>query len=220
MKDIKLLLACGLLFGLTAGLGGCDVDDEEDCETGDCTEDDGGMGGMGGEGGMGGNPGAEYRYVIIGDDTTDENTAGTPGADICGLVANCGADDFTATGANVVIGGGTVCDGTSMAAPCESGVNRGNPIAALDNGGTCEPTSDPSDYVSLGLTGELAVEFNVDLTGCNITIVELEGRQNEPYSVYICQTETLDAATCLNGGQAIANSPAAGGSVSVDVPTP
>lgn len=216
MKDIKLLLVCGVLFGLTAGLGGCDVDDEEDCEAGDCTETDGGAGGQGGVGG--GDP-AEYRYVIIADDSTEENMAGTPGADICGIVANCGGDDFTATGATITaIGSGTVCDGTSMDAPCESGVNRGNASAALDTGDVCEPVSNPSDYVSLGLSGEIAILFNVDLTECNLTIRELEGNQNEPYSVFVCQTDTLDAATCLNAGNAIANSPAAGGELSVDVP--
>lgn len=162
----------------------------------------------------------EYRYIIIADGTTDENSGGTPGADICGLFANCGADDFTAAGANMGIGAGTVCDGYNMNPPCEDGVNRANPTAALDYGDFCEYTSNPSDYVSLGLTGELAVEFNVDLTGCNITIFELEGIQNEPYSVYACQSSLLAVSTCINGGLPIGNSPAAGGSVTVNVPEP
>lgn len=162
----------------------------------------------------------KYRYIIISDETLDENMSGTPGADICGLIANCGAGDFNAVGATLIMGGGVVCDGTSMAAPCESGVSRANPVAALDNGAACEPASNPSDYVSLGLAGELAVEFNVDLAGCNITVVEWEGRQNEPYSVYACQSPLLDASTCFNGGTPIGSSPAVGGSVSIDLPDP
>lgn len=220
MKELKLLLACSMFFGLSLGMTACDVeDDEEDCEVGPCGDTGaGGVGGMGGEGGVGGGDPLEYRYVIIGDDNGEENLAGTAGADICSVVANCGADDLLGTSARVTLGDGTVCDGTTMDAPCESGTNRGNANAALQVEDMCEGGSSPSHYVSLGLAGELAIEFIVDLTECNVVVNELEGPQNEPYSVYICATDTLDIDTCLNMGDPVQTSPAAGGPVSFEVP--
>lgn len=219
MKELKLLLACSMFFGLSLGMTACDVeDDEEDCEVGPCGDTGaGGVGGMGGEGGVGGGEPVEYTYVIIVDNSAVENMAGTPGADICGMTLDCGADPIQPTTAVVEQGAGLVCDGTSMMAPCETGVDRSNPTAATDDGATCEPTSNPSDYVSLGVQGQLAARFDFDVTDCNITIEELAGRDNEPYDVYVCQTAVLDPDTCLTTDP-IGSSPAAGGSASFDIP--
>lgn len=188
---------------------------------GDPVMRDGGVGdadpdGGGGEGG--GGPALEYRYVIVADDAGDESFSGTAGCDICSIVANCGAEDLLGSAATLTQGFGTVCDGTSMEAPCESGVDRQNASAALVDEGICDPGSSPSDYVSLGLDGVLAVEFVVDLTGCDVLVTELEGPQNEPYSVYVCATDALDVETCLRGGEPVGRSPSHGGSISISVP--
>lgn len=220
MKELKLLLACGVLFGMTAGIAACDVEDGEDCEVGDCLEGDGGVGGEGGEGG--GVAGPEYRYVIIVDDTMVSGGQGTDGGDFCGLVANCGGADLTGTNATLLVGGGQVCDGTTTEAPCTSGVNRQNAPTILDTGSNCDPANnntEPSDYVSLGLSGQIAVEFDVDLQGCTLTVVEHDGRDDEPYEVYVCESEDLQAETCLLMGQPVGSSAAAGGELSAVVPT-
>lgn len=215
MKELKLLLACGVLFGMTFGLAACDVE-EDDCADGEVC-DDAGAGGEGGEGG--GVVEAEYSYIIIVDDSQVENMQGTPGSDFCGITANCGGDDLTGDDASVILGSGLVCDGTTTEAPCESGTDRGNAAAALDTGANCEPGSSPSDYVSIGVAGQLAVAFGVDLQGCDIVITELEGNDDEPYGVYLCQTEVLEAETCINMGDQVAASEAAGGPVSFTAPT-
>lgn len=219
MKELKLLLACSMFFGLSVAMTACDVDDDADeCEAGTCADSGaGGEGGAGGVGGEGGGTPSEYRYVIIADDGGEENMAGTAGADICSVVVNCGADDLLGISAEQILDGtGIVCDGTNMNAPCQSGTNRGNPNAALQEEATCEPGSSPSHYVSLGLSGQLAIEFTVDITECTLIVNELEGQQNEPYSVYVCADASLD--NCLNNGQPIATSPDAGGTLSADVP--
>lgn len=222
MKELKLLLAGGLLFGFGIGAAACDVDDSEsDCnEAGVCG--DAGAGGMAGEGGEGGGePAVEYNWVIIFDSSAEENMAGTPGVDICGVVFNCGADDFPpdAAGGHVE-GDGLVCDGSNMDAPCESGTDRGDPNAAADDGSSCDAGSSPSDYVSLGVSGQVALDAGVDLQGCTINIIELDGGSTpmESYSVYVCPTDTLDD-TCL-GGASLADSPETGGPISVEVPAP
>lgn len=220
MKELKLLLAGSLLFGFGIGAAACDVDDSEsDCnEAGVCGEAGAGGDGAGATGGDV-EPAVEYNWVVIVDSSADENMAGTPGVDICGVVFNCGADDFPPDQAGgYVQGEGLVCDGSSMDAPCESGTARNDETAAADDGSACDPGSSPSDYVSLGMAGQIALDAGVDLQGCTVNIVELDGGStpNESYSVYICPTDTLDD-TCL-GGASVADSPMTGGSISVEIP--
>lgn len=220
MKELKLLLACGVLFGMTAGIAACDVEEgDEDCEAGDCAETDGGAGGEGGEGG--GMMGPTYSYVIIVDDTAAAGGQGTDGVDICGMVADCGGTVIEGSTAEVEIGGGEVCDGSTMEGNCGSGVNRADANTALDAGALCDPANNdmpPSHYVSLGLSGELRVGFDQDLQGCTLTIVEHAGRDTEAYDVYVCEGPVLNDETCINMGASLASA-AMGGEVSVEVPT-
>lgn len=165
---------------------------------------------------------APYQYVHIVDNTVDRGGQGVDGADICGLVAVCDDQVHVAVDATLYLGDGEICDGTTNEAPCEAGVNRQNPLAALDDGYTCLPhfenEFEPSHAVSLGLAGELAVRFDVDLRGCLIDIGEHLGRDAEPYLVYVCNGPTLTAEGCLGDGDALAYSHAEGGQVSFDVP--
>jgi len=218
MRELKLLLACGVLFGMTAGIAACDVEDGADCEVGDCVETDGGAGGEGGEGG--GVMGPEYRYVFIVDDTMATGGQGTDGADICGVVVDCDGTELTGIAGTLTVGGGQVCDGNTTEAPCESGVDRANPETALDTGAMCDPANNsmpPSHYVSLGLSGQLAIEFEQDLQGCSITVVEHAGRDTEPYDVYVCESTDFTAETCVNMGESLARVDG-GGEAIVDVP--
>lgn len=210
MKELKLLLACGALFGMTAGIAACDVEDGDD-------------GGVDGDMLVDATPDmdapAEYTWVIIVDDSAEPNLNGTPGADICGLTVDCGGTNVDSTQATAILGDGEICDGSTTEPPCESGTDRGDPNAALDTGANCAAGSSPSDYISIGVNGQLAVQFAQDLQGCNVVVTELEGGMiDEPYQVYICQTDTLETETCLNMGAVLAESGPSGGQVSVDVP--
>ncbi len=155
-----------------------------------------------------------YRWLIVLDDSIDENQAGTAGADICGLSAACGADELVGVDAELVLGDGRVCDGVP-GGPCGD-TRREDPRAALDDGAMCEGGSSPSDYVSLGVTGSLAVDFGRDLRGCTVYLVELAGRDAEGYAVYLCETPVLEAATCAGGGAPVAVVDV-GGEASIDL---
>lgn len=219
MRDFNRLLTASLFSALALGAAGCETEETADGAGGEAGA--AGEAGMGGDAGGGGEePPADYQYLIIVDNSGEENAAGTPGVDICGMVFNCGADDFPpdlGTG-ELISGAGLICDGSNMDAPCESGTNRADPAAATDLGDMCDPGSSPSDYVSLGVDGQLSVSAGVDLQGCTVTIVELDGGStpNEGYSVYVCQTPDLDDETCL-GGAAVAESPETGGTIEVEI---
>ncbi len=203
MKELKLLLACGVLFGMTAGIAACDVDDggEDDCEVGDCTETDAMV-----EADMG--VPVEYRYVIVADDSPETDTDGTAGSDVCGMVAVCDGESLTGLEATLTLGEGTVCDGNTTEAPCQSGINRQEPGTALDTGDECDPANNldegPSHYVSLGVTGQLAVDFGRDLQGCEVTVREPAGLDMEGYYVYVCESAEINNDTCLLMGNSVA----------------
>lgn len=161
---------------------------------------------------------AEYRYLIVEDDSVDEGRTGAAGADICWVVAECGGEAVVAVSASLEVGQGLVCDGMSMDAPCETGVDRRDPAAALGDEMRCEAESAPSDYVSLGLGGLLVVEFESDLSGCVAVLYVLEGRDEDRYRVYVCATPTLAEETCLLDGEPVAELDGLGGSLSVELP--
>ncbi|MEZ4436342.1 MAG: hypothetical protein R3F65_28415 [bacterium] len=158
-------------------------------------------------------PPSVYRWVIVADDSRDENMAGTAGADICGVSAVCGVEVVLGVEAELVLGDGVVCDGVP-GGPCGA-TRREDPAAALDDGQMCAGGSSPSDYVSLGLSGQLAVDLGRDLRGCGVEVVELAGGDAEGYSVFVCETAVLEAATCVNGGQPVGVS--AGGPLFIEL---
>lgn len=153
-----------------------------------------------------------YRYVVIADDSPEENTSGTAGADVCGVRVECDGREVAPLDATLVLGAGVVCDGTPNAV-CGM-TRREDPHAALDDGATCTGASSPSDYVSLGVAGELAIDFGRALDGCRLTVVELIGRDSEAYDVYLCARADVAVGSC-RGDVPVARSP--GGAVSVDL---
>ncbi len=172
-----------------------------------------------------------YSVLLIRDISTEINGTGTPGADICGVAVDCGGEAVTSDARPYYApGSGGICGQGTDQEPegrCSSGIARDNPYAALDDGMVCEPADpDPnfddsrSCYVSLGIDGELGVDFGRDLQGCTITIVEHVGRDAENYEVFICAANAdgdPDTADCLNGDMAAASTDM-GGSIVLEGP--
>ncbi len=234
METLKKLLALFAAVSLCCAVTAC-TELEEDCGDGDICDAGVGAGGEIGEGGADGEGGAvepepDYSIVLIRDISTEINGAGTPGSDICGVAVDCGGEAVTSNRVPTYDPGtGGICgQGTDQepVGECDSGVARNNPNAALDDGMVCEPVDpDPnfddnrSCYVSLGIDGELGVNFGRDLQGCTITIVEHAGRDTENYEVFICAADANgdpDTDTCLNGDIAAATTDM-GGSVSIEI---
>ena len=134
-----------------------------------------------------------FSTVIITDTTAaeNENMNGTPGVDICSVSSTCG----TAIGAELNPGTGDLCE---VAGPdCQ--LSRTLPAAALSVEAQCEADSGPiSDFVTLGMDGQLTVFFDADQAGCTVYIDEHEGVDLELYSVWVC-TEDPDMPACLVG---------------------
>jgi hypothetical protein len=215
MNELKKLLVCAL--GVTVIFGfGCDV--EEECnEAGVCADGGSGEGGAGGgaggagggAGGAGGGGDITYDTVLIFDQDSMDDGAGTSGVDICGVSADCA----NATAATPVLGGGELC--REEGPGCST--SRVDPQAALDDGSDCEADSNPSHYISLGTSGSLAVTFDGDLAGCNVTIVEFAGATEEGWEAFVCDGDDVTTANCLGGGNAV-HTEAAGGTATFAVP--
>ncbi len=187
MNELKKLLALTLSLTVAFVFVACDVDEETD----------GGVdgGGEAGSGGGGETPEASYNYVLILDESTEINAAGTPGVDICGVSVVCGGDPMVASAASLDEGDGGVCAG---GADCDA--PRNDPAAATDDGASCVADSAPvSDYVATGVGGGLWLTFDEDLVGCTVNIVEYSGGDNEGAQVWVC-TEANNTDSCYQVG--------------------
>jgi hypothetical protein len=219
MKMLEKLSLLSLIVVASAAFAACDVeDDDDDNGAGGAGGGAGGMGGMGGGaggmgGGAGGGGGDVYDTIYILDTSAEENTAGTPGADICGVTANCGADDLTGDEADLTAGAGEVCN---VGEP-NCSADRDDPNAALDDGASCEAASNPSDYVAIGVDGSLAITFAQDLRGCSIEVIENnQGATPEGYDVFLCTDAT--ATNCTTAEGTALHSQPNGGNAAFDIP--
>jgi hypothetical protein len=143
-----------------------------------------------------------YDTVLIFDVGSENDGAGTSGVDLCGISADCAS----AVSAAVVLGGGELC--REEGPGCST--DRTAPQTILDDGSQCEIDSVPSDYVSLGTDGSIAVEFDGDLSGCTLTIVEFAGATEEAWSAYVCDSDDVTTANCVAGGSPVHEAPAGG----------
>ncbi|MFN3198568.1 MAG: hypothetical protein ACE366_09175 [Bradymonadia bacterium] len=194
MKVLEKLLALSLCISTAAFVVACDVDDE-DADGGAGGGEAGAGGDVGGAGGDVGGAGGEapvYNHLIIIDNSIDENMAGTPGADICGIEVDC---NLSPAIESFVQGEGGICE--EVGDNCSAARNDADAI--LDDGTTCEPASAPSDYLSLGLSGTVTVVFDGDLQGCGVTIRELVGNDSEGYQVQVCADEASTDCLPLDG---------------------
>jgi hypothetical protein len=221
MKTLDKLSLLSLVVVASAAFAACDVDDDDDADGGGGAGGNvGGMGGnVGGEGGNAGGAGGsgtgEFNVVYIIDTSMEENPSGTPGSDICGVSAECSGTDLDPQAVELVAGAGDVCVQGQSVGGSACSADRGNADAARDNGATCEAASAPSDYVSIGVNGSLAVTFGQDLRGCSVQVVENnQGATPEGYDVFICADTA--GTNCINSA-AIESAPN-GGNVSFDVP--
>ncbi|MEZ4472824.1 MAG: hypothetical protein R3F60_18965 [bacterium] len=163
--------------------------------------------GDGGVGGSDGGGGDVARWVVLVDVSPDEENR-TPGADICGVSAVCEGAEVGGQVAILSAGAGTFC--SEVGPGCTAA--RDEAAAALDDGAVCRGGSVPSDYVSLGIGGTLAVDFGRSLSGCTVTVVELAASRVEAYEILVCAG--ADGEGC-QGPLAVAPM---GGTTTVDVP--
>jgi len=135
--------------------------------------------------------------VVLVDLSPDLNTTGTPGADICGAAFVC-PDGTTGEAVDFKFtpGSGEVCTGPGMVVGgrrCST--PRNDPGAALGPPESpCVGGSVPSEYVSLGVGGVLALKMGDlgtrgGLDGCTVTVAEAPGGRTpgEGYEVHVCR---------------------------------
>lgn len=213
MSELKVLLACALGLGMSLTFVACDVEDGEDTPDGAF-----GDGGFGGDFGDGGFEGPTFSFLAIVDASPEENMAGTAGADICGIEVICPGGEFTGSMAVLEAGEGSLC---TEEIPGECSTTRADPAAAEDTGAACEPASNPSHYVSMGIGGVLTIQIvddegnPVNLEGCTVNIVELVGGDAEAYEVYACEDGDTELTTCTEAPIA---DQLDGGNLTFDVP--
>lgn len=178
VREIYRLSLC-----VCVALLGCDDELEEACDCGVGLYEDAQGRPPPGEGG--------YRHLMITDDSVEENASGTPGVDICGVYAVCDGVRLSGRRASLSTRDQGIC--AVGASGCAA--SRGDPSAAEDDGAACVGGSTPSDYVSLGMSGTLRMEFERDLNGCVLYVVELNGVEVEDAEVSIC-LDHMNQASC------------------------
>ena len=144
------------------------------------------------DGGRGDAVCAVGAWVIIEDNSDGASETVTTGVDICGVEFTCpnGAQGF---GVETRYRRG---DGASCSGPPDCLTAANDPQAALGPiESPCEPDSVPSQYVSLGTRGELAVRLATHperpaplmLSGCTLRIGERPSPLVEGYRIRVCQ---------------------------------
>ena len=88
-------------------------------------------------------------------------------------------------------GDNCVCDGSTMDAPCSSGIDRGNAEWIFDGDDSCEG----DNWSSLGIDGYVSLEVDglADCANVGVTVTEKAGNNEESYIVALC-----DDAASLN----------------------
>lgn len=136
-----------------------------------------------------------YQYIEIVDQSPEENNAGTPGVDICGVYCECNGNIIEVYTSELITDDLNIC-GNDIDW-CST--DRSDPGAAEDLGESCEGGSIPSDYVSIGMNGKLSLRFGSDLNGCTVNIVEHWGGDIEGAEVFACRYSS-DESSCISIG--------------------
>lgn len=187
----------GLVAGLAAGPIACEGEHDE----GPARSPDAGRGAPADE--------RVFDTLLLFDDASPEEPANSAGADFCGVFTACARP----VDAQLTLGAGAVCERIEQ----ECGIPRTDPTAILEDGTACDADAEPSDFVSVGSDGSIAVIFDGDLAGCEITVVEFAGDQDDQWSAFVCDDPNLAIATCLNRDEPVADRQG-GGSVTFMVP--
>lgn len=154
-------------------------------------------------------PDGEYRWLILFDDGSFDDGIGTTGVDFCGVRSDCGVP----VAAVLILGDGSVCQAPGPG--CAT--NRADPNAILDDGRACDPGSVPSDFVSIGSDGSIFVQFSESIAGCEVTVVELQGAAQEAYTAFVCDSDDIAEAFCVNNDNPV-HEAAFGGEATFFVP--
>lgn len=202
-RGAGMVLSVGLAAGMLAG---CDDSAAEECDEmgcgadafvsecernpSDCEPDD--------WDGSDGEP-AEFSYVIVDDISNEIAANGTPGVDICSVVAVCGGDTVLPIGAELGVGEEYICGEPEPPAGITCEADRNDPAVALVSG-SCDASSNPSDYVSLGGGGRLTLTFGRDLQGCTIQVFEATGTTARAEAAEVAVCADTAASECLTIG--------------------
>ena len=199
-------------FGGQGGQGGQGGFDEGCDEAGVCA-DFGSFGGAGGDGGFGGEPGEiVFNTLIIFDDGSVDIDDGLTGADFCSVTANCAS----AVSVTLVLGDGSLCQEEGPG--CQT--SRTDAVTVINGNSSCTLDAIPSDFTSLGRDGQMAVGFDGDLTGCEVTVLEWNQEQNgqsDAWVAYVCDSDDVGSAFCVNNDLP-EHEAAAGGNATFEVP--
>ncbi|MBM4292254.1 MAG: hypothetical protein FJ138_13135 [Deltaproteobacteria bacterium] len=142
-----------------------------------------------------------YSVIVIVDQTSDVNDDGTPGVDICEVDIVCGEgvrarldEDNSGIGSNICDGSNgenCVCQDIVIEPTCTSEIDRSNfRIADNDEGCDASERGKVSAYVSLGIGGYIAFDLDgADANGCQVTVEEKQGSDEESYSVLACPAD-------------------------------
>lgn len=135
-----------------------------------------------------------YSWVVIDDFSVENDEASSPGTQICAVDIVCdGGPPISGLRAQVRLGIGQLCVGRGNG--CST--SRVEPEAALGHvEDPCVIDSVPSDYVSTGYFGALAVQFNVPgrcgLTGCQVRIKGPVNATEDLFRVRVCSDPAGD----------------------------
>jgi len=200
---------CGTEEGGTEGgaTGGATGGDCGGAEGGNVSGGANGGSGGGAEGGSAGGSTPEapvYSVIVIVDETSDVNDDGTPGVDICEVDIVCGESvEAQLDAANSAIGS-DICDGSNgencvcqetVAPTCTSGIDRSDFGNAYDG---IDCSADEQNYVSLGISGYVSFDLDgADANGCEVTVKEKQGTNEESYSVLACPAGFTSADDCV-----------------------
>lgn len=137
------------------------------------------------------------RYVLI-TDTSDlgrEPWSYTAGIDVCGVVAECDGHIRFGRTARLLPGYRGAC---TRGEDCASLPAREDPQAVLDDGARCGLEGPQSDFVSLGASGYLVIDFVVDLRGCTIRLYEFDEQDggDEWFRMFVCDSEPRAGCDC------------------------
>lgn len=171
---------------------GGDIGGDSNGIAGEAGSDGGSDGGEAGSSGGDDMPATAYNHVVVQDNTTDINTDGTPGVDICEVDVTC--DGTSVDDASVVSSlGSPVCNGSNddncvcdgaVVGVCTSGKNRADESLIFDGDSSCED----DNWASTGINGFFALEID-GLSECEsvaVTVTERVGEQTESYVVALC----------------------------------
>lgn len=140
-------------------------------------------------------PSAPLKWVVVVDVSRFDHDDGASGADVCGVIAECDGDLVFAKQSHYLRGSGALCE--AVGPECSADRTDGRNVFQFARG--CDADSTPSDYLSLGMEGLIALDFGRPLTGCGV-LTRVLPRPGEQVRVFVCDMPGfLPDVTCVDG---------------------